>query len=265
MARWARMLTGNFKVPIASWIHFPIEEIRMRGQLNKADLHLAVATTTAEEIAQEVPAHKDRIFTIYNAVDLAAAATIGRPESPVLLYIGRLNFNDHKRTNDVLEAVARLRGPWQLKIIGSATQGFEAQELELRDLAQTLGIADRIEWLGWKDDPWEAVGEATVFLLSSEREAFGMVLVEACSHGVACISSACVGPSEIIQEGRNGWLYPVGDVKALAARLQAILDDPTILPAQQQIRETVQRFSGAAVAGRAREGLLAARARLAGS
>jgi UDP-D-galactose:(glucosyl)LPS alpha-1,6-D-galactosyltransferase len=256
MARWARLLTGNLKMLIASWVHFPLAEIRMRGQLSKADLHLAIATSTAKEIEQELPAHKDRIFTIYNAVDVRQARTIARPKSPVFLYIGRLNLNDHKRTNDVLEAAALLHGTWQLKIIGSATKGYEAHESQLRDLAQTLGIADRVDWMGWRDEPWEAVEEATAFLLSSEREAFGMVLVEACSHGVACISSACGGPTEIIQEGRNGWLYPVGDTTALAARLQSILDDPGRLPSQHQVQETVQRFSVTAVAGRAREGIL---------
>ncbi len=259
MARWARLMTGNFKMLIASWIHFPIAEIRMREQLSKADLHLAVATSTAAEIEQELPAHQNRIFTIYNAAAVQGARIIARPDPPVLLYIGRLNFNDHKRTNDVLEAVARLRGSWRLKVIGSATKGYETHETHLRDLAHTLGVADRVEWMGWKDDPWDAVVDATVFVFPSAREAFGMVLVEACSHGVACVSSACAGPKEIIEEGRNGWLYPIGDAAALAARLQTILDDPGVLPSQQQIQETVQRFSAGAVAGRARDGILAIR------
>ncbi len=261
MARLARTLTLNFKMPIASWIHFPVAEVRMQQQLAKVDLHLAIATSTADDLAALLPAHRDRIFTIFNALDLHHAEIIPRPASPVLLYIGRLNYNDHKRTNDLLEAAAKLLGRWKLRIIGAPTKGYEEDEVRLRALAETLGIADRVEWLGWQQEPWKAAGEVTVFVLSSDREAFGMVLVEACSHGIACISSACGGPNEIVREGENGWLYPVGDVDALRARLQAVLGDPDILPPQSKIVQTIQRFSGPAVAKRAKDGILEIKAR----
>ena len=262
MARLARAVTLNFRMPIASWIHFPVAEMRVQQQFAKVDLHLAIATSTATDLAALLPTHKDRIFTIYNALDMHDAAIIPRPASPVLLYIGRLNYNDHKRTNDLIEAAGRLRGAWKLRIIGAATKGYEEDEVRLRALAEELNISDRIEWLGWQKDPWKAAGDVTAFVLTSQREAFGMVLVEACSHGIACISSACGGPSEIIQEGINGWLYPIGDVDALAKRLQSVLDDPSLLPSSDEVAATVQRFSGPAVAQRAKDGILAVQARM---
>ncbi|RRA48301.1 glycosyltransferase [Acidipila sp. EB88] len=259
MARLARVVTANPGMLIASWVHFPVNEIRMQAQLRNVDLHLAVSSETADAIQKLPFANQKPVHTIFNAVDLRDATRIARPASTVFLYIGRLNYNDHKRTNDILEAAAELRGTWRLRLIGSPTQGFEEQETQLRELADKLGISDRIEWLGWQQHPWKAAGEATVFLASAQREAFGMVLVEAGSHGVAAISSDCTGPRDIIREGQNGWLYPVADVDALRARMQAVLDDPSILPAQDVVLASVQRFSGPATAQRAKDAFLQAR------
>ncbi len=254
MAQFGRKLSGRRKTIVASWIHFPLKEIRMKEKLGSADLHLAVTRQTGEDLQAYLPAQRERVYTIYNAVD--EAALIPRPESPVFLYAGRLNFDGHKRVNDILQAAALLRGTWHLKIIGAPPAHCEDEEVRLHALADDLGIASRITWMGWQQDAWSAAGEVTALLSSSSREAFGMVLVEACSRGIACVSSACAGPLEILRDRENGWLYPIGDVKRLAAILQRILDDPLALPPQQQIRESVRQFSTEAVAERARYGIL---------
>jgi UDP-D-galactose:(glucosyl)LPS alpha-1,6-D-galactosyltransferase len=78
------------------------------------------------------------------------------------------------------------------------------------------------------------------------------VLAEALAHGVPCITSDCkFGPDEIVEEGISGWFYPVGDVDALAARMQRVLDTPEILPSAELLQKSAQRFSATAVAERA--------------
>jgi UDP-D-galactose:(glucosyl)LPS alpha-1,6-D-galactosyltransferase len=84
-----------------------------------------------------------------------------------------------------------------------------------------------------------------------------MILLEALSRGLPCISSDCKsGPSEIIETGKNGWLYPVGDVDRLAALMQQVVDQPQNLPDTRVVRETARKFSAASVAERARQALL---------
>ena len=260
MARLGRSLARRARTRIASWIHFPLPEIRLKEKLHKADLHLAITRQTEEDLKAFLPQQRDRVYTILNAVASGPAALVPRPRNAVFLYTGRLNFDGHKRVNDILVAAAKLRGDWQLSIVGAAPRGDEDQEQRLHRLAEELAIAPRITWLGWQQDPWAAAGPVTALLSSSSREAFGMVLVEACSHGIACISSACSGPVEIIREGENGWLYPVGDTDQLAQRMQQILDNPSILPSQQAVQSSIERFSAKAVAQRARDGIAEAMA-----
>lgn len=85
-----------------------------------------------------------------------------------------------------------------------------------------------------------------------------MVIIEACSHGIFAISSACAGPLEIIRPGENGWIFPIADVDRLVQYLQQIIDDPAILPAQEVITASVDRFSAKTVAGLALQAIEAA-------
>jgi UDP-D-galactose:(glucosyl)LPS alpha-1,6-D-galactosyltransferase len=261
MARVGRLFSGARKVPIASWIHFPLNILRLKEKLHKADFHLAISEEIAQDLRAYLPAQRDRVFTIYNAVQADASFAVPRPAgAPVFLYAGRLNFDDHKRVNDILLAVAKLRGDWRLKIIGAAPEARPEDGTRLHALADELGIQGRIEWMGWQRDPWTAAGEVTALLLSSAREGFPMILLEAMSHGVACVASACTGTLEIMIPGENGWVYPIADVDELARHLQAIVDDPASLPPQAQVQRTALRFSAEAVAQRARDAIATVKA-----
>jgi UDP-D-galactose:(glucosyl)LPS alpha-1,6-D-galactosyltransferase len=153
--------------------------------------------------------------------------------------------------NDLLAAAARLSGEFRLVILGDGTG-----RQRLLQYGEELGLSNRIEWLGWKSDPWASVQQASALVLTSSYEGLPMILIEALAHGVPCISSDCkFGPDEIVQEGNNGWLYPVGNIDALIQRMQRIIDSPEILPEQEGLCTSVERFSTAAVAERAHRAL----------
>ncbi len=260
MARLGRRLARRRGAAIASWIHYPLKEIRFKERLGAADLHLAISSQIARDLKEYLPGQREKVFTVFNAADLGEAFLMPRARSASFLYVGRLTYDDQKRVNDLLRAVAGLQGEWTLKIVGAPSIGFESHGERLHALAAELGIESRIEWLGWQRNAWKAAGEATALVMPSDREGFPMVLVEALAHGLVCVSSDCEsGPSEIIEPGRNGWLYPVGDVQALRARLQALVDGPDQLPAPAAVRETAMRFSAPSIAARARAAILAAR------
>ena len=243
-----RLLSGRRHLPIASWIHFPLSELRFKRKLRYADLHLAISRQMALDLGWLLPRRRDRIAVTMNAIETLQARLIARPPSARFIYMGRLNFNDHKRVNDILLAAGGLRGEWSLKLIGAPLPEHRNHESKLRALAAELGIEHRIEWLGWRAEPWDAVGDVTALISSSAREAFGMVLIEAFSHGIFCISSACSGPLEIVEPGVNGWLYPIADIAALAAQMQRLVDQPLTLPPQHEIRDTISRFAADRVA-----------------
>lgn len=257
MAHFGRQLALRKDLPIASWLHFPLAQVRMKEKLGEADLHLAISGTLAKDIQAYLPAQRDRVFTIFNAVDVDSIAVLPRPETVEFLYVGRLTWDDQKRANDLLTAAAKLRGDWRLKIVGAAPKDRVADEARLKAYATELGLDDRVTWMGWQSDAWKAAGQATALIMPSDREGFPMVLIEALAHGIPCLSSDCEsGPSEIILEGKNGALFPVGDTEMLAALMQKIVDDPASLPSPETVRETAYRYAAPAIAQRAKDGIL---------
>lgn len=97
---------------------------------------------------------------------------------------------------------------------------------ELRKLASDLELATNVVFRGRLMNPFPQVSAATAFVLSSEEEGFGLVLVEAMALEVPVISTDCPGgPREILRDGRAGLLVRPGDDRALAQALRRIATD----------------------------------------
>lgn len=72
---------------------------------------------------------------------------------------------------------------------------------------------DYFNWHGWVEDPWSEINIGDALVLTSKFEGFPMVLLEAISRGLPCISANCpTGPKDIIKSGINGELYKLGDI-----------------------------------------------------
>lgn len=152
------------------------------------------------------------------------------PETPVvLLSVGRAV--EKKGYDDLLNALAQLPKDlnWRLVHIG----GGKLKD-KLRALGATLGIGDRIEWLGAQ--PQEVVLEnyrrADLFVLASrigrdgDRDGLPNVLMEAQSQAIACISTAVSAIPELIRDGETGLLVPPEEPAALADALRDLITDP---------------------------------------
>jgi len=257
----ALALSGH-RAQLWSWIHFPVERIAMTQMLKFADGHLAISEGVAGQLMPFLGKRsKGGVVTIYNPIE-TDIPVVPRPAPggpAVFVHIGRLEWDRQKRVNDLLAAAALLKDKFRIIIIGDGDE-----RPRLQQYSRELGIDDRIEWLGWKTEPWTAVKEASALVLTSSFEGFGIVLAEALARGVPCISSDCkVGPDEIIEEGTSGWFYPVGNVEALAQRMQQIIDGPGILPGPEALRASARKFSVQAVASRASAAFLAVKGRVA--
>src|SRR5699024_2398270 len=97
-------------------------------------------------------------------------------------------------------------------------------ETQLKQLAKTLGISERITFLGFKQNPYAYIKRADVFAVTSTTEGFGHVLVEALALGVPVVSTRCnPGAKEILGEATYGMLADVGDVEAMTDNLERAL------------------------------------------
>ena len=173
----------------------------------------------------------DEFSTIYNPIppaiqpspEAVGAANVlwGTSEGPRFLTVG--NLKHEKNQALLLRAFAAMpRRDARLMLLG-----LGPEEAVLRALATTLGIADRVIFAGFHRDPAPFYATADLFVLSSNHEGFGNVIVEALSFGLRVVSTDCpAGPAEILQGGRYGRLVPVGDAPALARAMDEVLDAP---------------------------------------
>jgi glycosyltransferase involved in cell wall biosynthesis len=97
---------------------------------------------------------------------------------------------------------------------------------ELEALAGSLGVADRVHLIGYREDARNWMREFDVVVHASDNEPFGLVVLEAMALGKPLVAGAKGGPAEIIRDGVDGVLVPFGDDAALAARVSEYLADP---------------------------------------
>lgn len=92
--------------------------------------------------------------------------------------------------------------------------------LELKNYANALGVYNKIDFLGFIEDVDVLLAESKYFVLTSLTEGYPNVIIEAMAHGTVPIAFDCVaGPSEIINNGENGYLVGVGNLKLMAERV----------------------------------------------
>jgi glycosyltransferase involved in cell wall biosynthesis len=93
-------------------------------------------------------------------------------------------------------------------------------------LAQQLGIAGRVRFLGYSPDVSAVLARAQIFALSSRSEALPRSVLEAMRAGLPVVASDVGGLSELVDNGVNGALVPRGDAEALSAALAGLIEDP---------------------------------------
>ncbi len=148
-----------------------------------------------------------------------------RFSGPFVLFTGRLASN--KGLPPLLEAFGKLAPRFpdlQLVLVGQ--DGGEGPQV--RALAERLGLSSRVHLTGFVEDESllaSAYAQAEVFVLPSDYEAFGLVLLEAMAQGTPVIASRVGGIPSLVEEGKNGRLVPPRDVPALASALEELLTD----------------------------------------
>jgi glycosyltransferase involved in cell wall biosynthesis len=100
-----------------------------------------------------------------------------------------------------------------------------AEEIKLKEQVESLGLADKVLFLGWRSDVAEIMGCFDIFVLPSLNEGMGRVLVEAMAVGLPIVASRVGGIPDLIKDGRNGLLVPPADATALAKAVCALLED----------------------------------------
>jgi glycosyltransferase involved in cell wall biosynthesis len=143
------------------------------------------------------------------------------------------NLKPIKRIDILIQAVAIVSKHYpgiRLVVIGKDGPSKQGQSMreELEGLAGRLGLCDQVIFTGAVDDPAPYIKRFTVAVLCSESEGFSNSILEYMQAKCPIICSDTGGNPELVQDGRNGFLVPVGDVHALADRLIRLLGDSAL-------------------------------------
>ena len=216
-----------------------------RAAIRRADRIVAVSHRMARGLqARGIPAAKLRV--IHNAClieprpdDTPVAWRADAP--PIVGVIGRLSYE--KGIDVALQAhrlVTQRYGDVRLWVVGEGPE-----RASLMKLAQRLGIASSVEWLGYQEDPQPLYRRMSIVLIPSRSEGLPNVALEAMAHGIPVVAAAVGGVPEVVSDDQTGFLVAPGDAARLAARVLALLADATLRRklGDEARHDVVARFS----------------------
>ncbi|RQD77173.1 MAG: N-acetyl-alpha-D-glucosaminyl L-malate synthase BshA [Candidatus Syntrophonatronum acetioxidans] len=239
----ARQVVGRDKLKIITTLHGT--DITLVGSnpsfreittfsLRESDAVTAVSKSLQQETLEFFPGCPEPVF-VPNFIDTKKYSPhrgSGLPCSfsgegeKILLHIS--NFRPVKRVLDVVRVFYRVQEqlPCRLLMVGDGIDRYRASQL-----VEELGLKEKVSFLGVQDDVLPMLNEADLFLLTSEKESFGLAILEAMACGLPVVASNAGGIPEVVEEGKTGFLYQVGDVEAMAEGCLELLTRPELYKA----------------------------------
>lgn len=202
----------------------PWRGFAQRWLLRHVDAAFAVSEQLKADLVRELRLPAGRFEVLYNGVDVTRFQRVPpephRDTSAGVLVgsVGRLA--PVKNYGLLLHAIARLPAApsCRLVLIGDGPEGAA-----LRQLAAELGLRDRVEFRGHREDIPQLLRGLDVFVLPSVSEGMSNTLLEAMAAGLPVLASDVGGNKELIEAERSGLLFPSGDASVLAGQLGRLL------------------------------------------
>jgi glycosyltransferase involved in cell wall biosynthesis len=164
-----------------------------------------------------------------NAVDiarmnhLAVEPGIATPKKADIRVVSVARLVPQKALHVLIQALSEIptsEVSWECFLLGEGPL-----ENSLKAQVNQLGVAERVAFLGSSRNPAAWIKSADIFVLPSAWEPFGIVLLEAMSLGIAVITSDSDGARELVTDGEDAWVFPVGDVAELKHRIRELSRD----------------------------------------
>ncbi len=217
--------------------------------IEKSDYVTAVSRSLVEQTYELIQPKKD-IHTVYNFIDeriyqkkdtahLKKEYGI-KEEEKVIIHVS--NFRKVKRVQDVIHVFNRIQKevPSKLLLVGDGPE-----YTLIASLVKQLKLEEKVLFLGKQENVEELFSISDLKLLLSEKESFGLVLLEAMACGVPCIGTRIGGIPEVIEDGKTGYICELGDIKEIAAKAVAVLKDEKLHQsmADNAVTAVQQRFN----------------------
>jgi N-acetyl-alpha-D-glucosaminyl L-malate synthase BshA len=164
----------------------------------------------------------DRIYFKKNTTHLKREYGIDEDEK-VIIHVS--NFRKVKRVQDVIYSFQLIQRKINAKLL---LVGDGPEMSFVSRLVRELGLTDKVLFLGKQDNLEQLYSISDLMLLLSEKESFGLVLLEAMACGVPCIGTNIGGIPEVIHEGKTGFLSEIGDINTVSNHAIHILSNPDL-------------------------------------
>ncbi|WP_395135541.1 N-acetyl-alpha-D-glucosaminyl L-malate synthase BshA [Bacillus amyloliquefaciens] len=201
----------------------------IRFAIEASDRVTAVSTALAGETYDLIKPDK-KIETIYNFIDERVYLKKNTesikekhgilPDEKVVIHVS--NFRKVKRVKDVIRVFRNIAAKTKAKLL---LVGDGPEKCVAWQLVEKYGLQDQVLLLGNQDRVEELYSISDLKLLLSEKESFGLVLLEAMACGVPCIGTNIGGIPEVIKDQVSGFLVEVGDIQAASEKALAVLED----------------------------------------
>ncbi|RCX31592.1 MULTISPECIES: N-acetyl-alpha-D-glucosaminyl L-malate synthase BshA [Bacillus amyloliquefaciens group] len=201
----------------------------IRFAIEASDRVTAVSTALAGETYDLIKPDK-KIETIYNFIDERVYLKRNTesikekhgilPDEKVVIHVS--NFRKVKRVKDVIRVFRNIAAKTKAKLL---LVGDGPEKCVAWQLVEKYGLQDQVLLLGNQDRVEELYSISDLKLLLSEKESFGLVLLEAMACGVPCIGTNIGGIPEVIKDQVSGFLVEVGDIQAASEKALAVLED----------------------------------------
>lgn len=212
----------------------PAHALLEKWLMRRTDAVVASAASVREFYIEQVKADPSKVEVIYNAVDWSQLQTtmsreefrtsVGVPQdAPVAGIIARLT--QQKAHQVLFDAIAHDAGLAKLHLLVVGDGELRSQ---LTAKAQTLGIQDRVHFLGARRDLGNILASIDLFAMPSFWEGLPLSMVLAMGAGLPVVASRVAGIPEVVKDGVSGLLVTPGDTAELAAALNRIVHDDTL-------------------------------------
>lgn len=201
----------------------------IRFAIEASDRVTAVSTALAGETYDLIKPDK-KIETIYNFIDERVYLKKNTesikekhgilPDEKVVIHVS--NFRKVKRVKEVIRVFRNIAAKTKAKLL---LVGDGPEKCVAWQLVEKYGLQDQVLLLGNQDRVEELYSISDLKLLLSEKESFGLVLLEAMACGVPCIGTNIGGIPEVIKDQVSGFLVEVGDIQAASEKALAVLED----------------------------------------
>jgi hypothetical protein len=238
-AGWLALPLLDASIPTISIAHNDVgayyEPLKHYGAL--VDCAVSVSREIERKTVEECGVPPERARRIpYGVYTLPETGALARVESstagggPLKLgYVGRVVV-EQKRVLELAPLARELerRGvDFELHVVGDG-EARAALEAELR----RLGVGGRVKFWGWlaPEEVRRRLSELDIFLLMSDYEGLSVALLEAMGHALApVVTDIRSGTGEVVEDGRSGFLVPVGDIETFAERIERLAREPALL------------------------------------